>query len=174
MDYVITTESGFEQMYEEYFPKIYNYIFYRLLSREDTEDVVSEVFIKVAKYAHSFDSGKASFKTWIFTIAKNTLINHYRAAKNNLSLDDEEAGIEPSINFEEQLEQISTEKRRTLYEELSKLKEKERLIIYYKFFEGYNNRQIAMLFDMNDSTVGTIVSRTLKKLRVPELQALLE
>ena len=49
MDYVITTESGFEQMYEEYFPKIYNHIFYRLLSREDTEDVVSEVFIKVAK-----------------------------------------------------------------------------------------------------------------------------
>ena len=35
--------DDFEKIYDEYFPKIYNYIFYRLMSREDTEELVSEV-----------------------------------------------------------------------------------------------------------------------------------
>ena len=88
--------------------------------------------------------------------------------RDGLSLDDEEAGVTASVDFEEQLEQISSEKRRLLYKELSKLRERERLIVYYKFFEGYNNRQIAMLLEMNESTVGTVLSRTLKKLRTPQ------
>ena len=40
----------------EYFPKIYNYIFYRILSKEDTEDIVSEIFTKTARSADAFDS----------------------------------------------------------------------------------------------------------------------
>jgi len=172
MDWVITTEQGFEQMYRGYFPKIYNYIFYRLLSREETEDLVSEIFIKAVKNAASFDQSKGSFNSWIFRIAKNTLINHYRSAKNSVSLDDDESGIVLSVNFEDQLGQISSEKRKVLYQELAKLSERERLIIYHKFFDGYNNRQIAMLLEMNESTVGTVLSRTLKKLRTPETMAL--
>ena len=57
-----------------------------------------------------------------------------------------------------------------LRQALSELPERERLIIYYKFFEEKNNRQIAMLLDMNESTVGTVLSRSLKKLRIPELE----
>jgi len=177
MDYVITTGQGFEQMYREYFPKTYNYIFYRILSREETEDLVSEIFMKVAKNARSFDERKASFQTWIYTIAKNALNDYYvskyyRSKRNQLSLDDEDAGVVASVDFEEQLRQISSEERRILYGELVKLRERERLIVYYKFFEGYNNRQIALLLEMNESTVGTVLSRTLKKLRTPEIQAL--
>jgi len=172
MEYAITTEQGFERMYREYFPKIYNYIFYRILSREETEDLVSEIFIKVAKNAGTFDERKASLRTWIFRIAKNTLISYYRSRKPTLSLDDEDAGVVIPVDFEEQLRQISSEERQILYQELGKLKERERLIVYYRFFEGYNNRQIALLLEMNESTVGTVLSRTLKKLRTPEIQAL--
>ena len=94
---------NFEKIYAEYFPKIYNFIFYRLLSREDTEDLVSEVFFKVAKNLDRFDEGKAKLKTWIYRIAQNTLIDFYRSRKIETSLDDEETGYEPSVDFEEQL-----------------------------------------------------------------------
>ena len=174
MEWDITTESGFEEMYREYFPKLYNYIFYRILSKQDTEDIISEVFMKVARNAHTYDAGKAAFKTWIYTITKNCLTDHYRRRRPVLSLDDSEAGIEPSVDFEQQLEMISSEKRRELYRQLSTLKERERLIIYYKYFEGYNNRQIAMLLDMNERTVGTIIFRTLRKLDTPQMKRLME
>ena len=85
MEWNLTSEQGFEQMYGEYFPKIYNYVFYRLLNREETEDIVSEVFIKVARNVHTFDGRKASFKTWIYTITKNALTDHYRSRRTYLA-----------------------------------------------------------------------------------------
>lgn len=171
MEYDLLNEHGFEEMYQEYFPKIYNYIFYRVLSREETEDIVSDIFFKVAKNAKAFDRNKASFKTWIFTIAQNTLTDHYRKKRLKV-VSYEQAGTEPVIDFESQLEQISSEKRRAVFRELTTLKEKERLIIYYKFFEEYTNRRIAEILDMNESTVGTVLSRTLKKLHTDDMEEL--
>ena len=133
MNYDITSQSGFERMYREYFPKIYNYIFYRLLSREDTEDVVSVIFMKAARSAETFDESRASLRTWLCRIAQNALIDFFRAKKRTVSLDDETAGVVLPVDFEEQAEQISSEKRRVIYRELMKLRERERLIVYYKF-----------------------------------------
>lgn len=171
MEYNIQDEHGFEEMYHEYFPKIYNYIFYRVLSREETEDMVSDVFFKVARNAASFDPGKASFSTWIYNIAKNTLTDHYRR-KTLRIVPMEEMVREPSVDFESQLEEITSEKRKAVFKELILLKETERQIIYYKYFEGYTNRRIAELLGMNESTVGTVLSRALKKLRTEEMKEL--
>lgn len=165
--------DDFEKIYDEYFPKIYNYIFYRLMSREDTEELVSEVFIKVATNLERFDSEKAQFKTWIYRIAQNTLIDFYRTRKPEASLDDENVDWEPSVDFEAQLESITSPKRRAIYQALTKLKERERMIIYYRFFEGYTNREIAKLLQMNESTVGTVLNRALKKLKTDELRDML-
>lgn len=165
--------DDFEKIYNEYFPKIYNYIFYRLMSREDTEELVSEVFIKVATNLERFDSEKAQFKTWIYRIAQNTLIDFYRTRKPAASLDDENVDWEPSVDFEAQLESITSPKRRAIYQALTKLKERERMIIYYRFFEEYTNREIAKLLQMNESTVGTVLNRALKKLKTDELRDML-
>lgn len=172
MEYNILTEAGFEDMYREYFPKIYNFIFYSILMREEAEDLVSDIFFKVARKADTFDSSKASFSTWIHRIAQNTLIDYYRRRRITVPLEDEEREVSLTVDFDSQLEMISSEKRRVIFKELSKLKEKERMIIYYKFFEDYNNRQIAELMDMNESTVGTVLSRSLKKMRTEELRGL--
>ena len=165
--------DDFEKIYDEYFPKIYNYIFYRLMSREDTEELVSEVFLKVVGNLEQFDSEKAQFKTWIYRIAQNTLIDFYRTRKPEASLDDENVDWEPSVDFEAQLESITSPKRRAIYQALTKLKERERMIIYYRFFEGYTNREIAKLLQMNESTVGTVLNRALKKLKTNELRDML-
>lgn len=165
--------DDFEKIYDEYFPKIYNYIFYRLMSREDTEELVSEVFLKVVGNLEQFDSEKAQFKTWIYRIAQNTLIDFYRTRKPEASLDDENVDWEPSVDFEAQLESITSPKRRAIYQALTKLKERERMIIYYRFFEGYTNREIAKLLQMNESTVGTVLNRALKKLKTDELRDML-
>ena len=92
--------------------------------------------------------------------------------KQTVSIDDETAGVVIPVDFETQMEQISSEKRKIIFEELAKLKRTERPVIYYKFFEGYNNREIAALLKMNESTVGTVASRTLAKLRTDSLRRL--
>ncbi len=172
MEYDLLNEQGFEEMYHEYFPKIYNYIFYRILSREDTEDIVSEVFFKVARNRHSFDASKASFNTWIYNIAGNALIDYYRRKKHtHVSYEDADAAL--LVDVSAQLQQISSERRREIFRLLATLKERERLIIFYRFFEEHSNRQIAEMLDMNESTVATVLSRALKKLRTDDMRELL-
>lgn len=164
--------QDFEKIYSEYFPKIYNYFFYRLLSREDTEDLTADVFLKVAKNLDRFDRSKAQMKTWIYKIAQNSLVDFYRTRQRKASLCTQCADTEPAVDFEEQMEKILSVKRRALYRALSGLKERERMIVYYRFFEGYTNRRLARLFEMNESTVGTVLSRALKKMRSDELKEL--
>ena len=168
--YQLASEQGFEEMYRDYFPRIYNYVFYRVLSREDTEDIVSEVFLKAAKNARTYDPEKAGMGTWLYRIAENTLTDHFRRKRFRILSFGE--APEPMVDFERQLAGISSEKRRMVFRELARLQEKERRIVYYKFFEGYSNREIAAALDMNESTVGTALSRSLKKLRTEELAEL--
>ena len=170
MAYQIVNEQGFEKMYRDYFPRIYNYVFYRVLSREDTEDIVSEVFLKAAKSARAYDPEKAGMGTWLYAIAENTLKDHFRRRRFRILSFGE--APEPMVDFERQLAGISSEKRRMVFRELARLRERERLIIYYKYFEDYSNREIATALDINESTVGTALSRSLKKLRTEELAEL--
>ena len=108
--------------------------------------------------------------TWLYRIAENTLKDHFR--RNRFRILSFGEAPEPMVDFESQTAAISSEKRRAVFRELARLQEKERCIVYYKFFEGCSNREIAAALDMNESTVGTALSRSLKKLRTEELAEL--
>ncbi len=152
-------------MYEEYYPKIYNYVFYRILNKEQTEDIVSDIFLKVAENLLKYDPNKANFNTWIFTITKNTMTDYYRLRRVHVSIDDEADSINVSVDFEEQCNIILDEQLRELYLALTNLDDRTRYILALKHFEGLNNREIARRIGMNESTVSTIYVRGLKKLR---------
>ncbi|MBV7272454.1 RNA polymerase sigma factor [Clostridiaceae bacterium UIB06] len=157
--------DNLENIYEYYFPRVYNYVFYRILSKEQTEDIVSDIFLKVAENVFRFDAKKANFNTWIFTIVRNTLIDYYRLRKIHISIDDEENNVDPSIDFEEQCKLIEDEMLKELYKALTKIDNRTRLIIVLKHFEGLTNREISKRMDINESTVSSIYIRGLKKLR---------
>lgn len=163
--YNFQAPAGFEKMYEDYFPKIYNYVFYRLLHKEQTEDVVSDIFFKVVENLHRYDPCKSSFNTWIFTIARNTLTDYYRGRRVFVSVDDPDIHIEPSIDFEEQCDVIVDEELREIYKALAVLDERSRMVISLKFFGEFNNREISRLTGINESTVSTLCCRGLAKLQ---------
>ena len=164
--YDFSRESEFVRMYEDWFPKVYNYIFYRLLSKEQTEDLVSDVFLKVVSHLHRFDSGKASFGTWIITIARNTLTDFYRRTKPAVSIDDEGFPLaELAVDLDEQCRLIENEDRRELYRALGALNEKQRSILSLKYFAGFNNREISRMTGMKESTVSSLGVRATAKLR---------
>jgi len=156
-----------EAVYHEYFPVIYNYVFYRLLNRENTEDIVSQVFMKVLGHLDTFDPEKASFKTWIYRITDHTLIDFYRKQRPSLSIDHEESGLENElyVHFDEQYEQIASPMRKAIFSALAQLPERERLFVYYKYFQNITNREIARQMNMNENTVSAIMARARKKLQ---------
>ena len=82
-----------EELYRSYFPKIYNFFFYKLLHREDAEDLTAKTFLKIAEHLHTYHSEKAKAGTWAWRIAENTLIDFYRTQKRHLSTDDEQEAL---------------------------------------------------------------------------------
>ena len=89
-------EEAFKELINRYTSPIYNFVA-RLANRNDASDIVQETFIKVWKNLNRFDDTKASFKTWIFTIAKNTVTDFLRK-KKSLLFTDLEKDTEEDIN----------------------------------------------------------------------------
>ena len=79
---------GWEQIYAEYSGKVMGYIMARVQHRADAEDLCADVFEKVFRKLDQFDQSKASLSTWIFTITRNTLIDHFRKTKPTEELDE--------------------------------------------------------------------------------------
>ena len=148
-------------IFEEFYPKIYNYIYYRVLHRETAEDLTSDVFYKALAFAASFDKRKASYKTWLFTIAHNIVANHYRSGKNVMSLDDfdtlaAENGIEEDFDTSEDFRQ--------LHKLLKTLPEREREVIALRFWGELTYKEIATRIGMREKSVSSMMSRLIKKL----------
>ncbi len=88
-------EEAFKMLIDKYTSPLFNFVAH-LAGKNDSPDIVQETFIKAWKNLHKFDSSKASFKTWIFTIAKNSAMDFLRKKKVFLFSDIEKTENESS------------------------------------------------------------------------------
>ncbi len=77
-----------ETIYRAYHDKVMGYIRNRVNSRADAEDLCQDVFEKVARKLPEFDPSKAQMGTWIFTITRNAVIDHFRRTRPTDELDE--------------------------------------------------------------------------------------
>jgi RNA polymerase sigma factor (sigma-70 family) len=124
------------------------------------------VFEKALVNFTKYSSDKAAFSTWIFTIARNSVIDHFRtdAKRQHADLDDGTIDVpstEPSP--EEQAEKQS--EKDCLLKCLSRLSDPDREIVRLKFGAEMTNRQISKMLNLTESNVGVRLFRTMKKLR---------
>lgn len=155
----------FGRMYEVYLPKIYQYALYRVGDKETAEDLTSDIFKKALGGFNRFDSEKASFATWIFSIARNSIIDYYRKhAKESRVMRDAEVDI--SLDLDSPEEKLSrSEEIDRLRECIIKLNDNEQELISLKFSGAMTNRDIARVTGFSESNVGTILCRAIRKLR---------
>jgi len=148
--------------FEEHYPKIYNYIYYRVLHRETAEDLTGEVFYKALAFRSSFDERKASYKTWLYTIARNIVVNHCRSRKNELLFDDfEELAANNDV---EDIFGLNEDFRR-LHELLKTLPEREREVIALRYWGELSYKEIAARTGLNVNSIGPIINRSIVSLR---------
>lgn len=154
-------DHAFEILYERYFEKIYAFIIRRVGHREIAEDLVAHIFLKAFASRARF-VWKTSFKSWLYQIANNTLIDHYRSHKPTVEFDPnihQEPTISPSAIPVIEIEGL----RKTLNEVLSKLDARTQRVIQLKFFGEMDNLEIAEITKISVNHVGVILHRGLKK-----------
>lgn len=155
---------GFEELYDKFFQRVYNYIRYRVLARDAADDLVSAVFEKVLDKFDAFEQGKP-VEPWLFAIARNTLNDYYRrrAVRGGLSID----GFEERIASGESVERaaVRSEENALLLAAMSALSEAERELIALKYALDLSAREMAAQTGLSESNVGVTLFRAMKKLR---------
>lgn len=154
--------EAFGVLYDRYLDKIYRFIYYKTFAREVAEDITSEVFHKALRNATSFNSAKGGFSTWLYQIARNAVIDHYRTAKRDIPLEDTfDVGVDERTP--EALDAISDLGRVTDY--LKTLTATQREIIMLRVWEEKSYREIAELVGGTEGSVKMTFSRSIRELR---------
>lgn len=139
-------------------------------SKEDTEDITQETFIKVWQKLSKFDTNK-NFKTWLFSIAKNTAIDKLRKKKsiNFSSLNtDEDSDFESDLRDTEPLPDemfTKNESAEVLMKALAQLSDNQKLIIHLHISEELTFEEISKIIDKPMNTIKSQYGRAILKLR---------
>ena len=161
----------FGKLYRHYYPRVKRYFLSRVDTVEEAEDLASQVFEKALSGLGSFQWQGVPFSAWLFKIAQNTLFDSFRKNKTKPQVSLEKLPPIESGQAGPEEEAFRKESAETLTQLLQRLPQREREIVYLKFYEGHTNRSIASLTGLSETNVGTILYRTLKKLR-KDLQSL--
>lgn len=133
---------------------VYNYVFSKIKDEEETEDISIETFTKVFAKLKLYNSD-FDFKTWLISVAHNTMIDHIRRSpKLNISLDDENYRFEIEENLptpEEEL--IQKQASDDLKSQLEKLKPDYRHILELRFLEEKTYKEIAEELNLSMANV---------------------
>lgn len=80
--------EAFGFLYDNYIKKIYDFIYYKTHHQETAEDLTNATFMKALENIRKFNLQEAYFPAWLYKIARNTVIDHYRTQKNHNNIDD--------------------------------------------------------------------------------------
>jgi RNA polymerase sigma-70 factor (ECF subfamily) len=153
-------EQAFGELYDIWAAKVYRFIYTKIKNAHVAEDLTSEVFLKAWEKLHQYKPQKdAKFSTWLYTVARNTIVDHYRANKSSeISFEDlpETADLEGEEPYKEAGE---------LEQALSKLPPEYEKVLRLRFVEDYPIAKIAQLMRKKEDNIRAITSRALKKLR---------
>ena len=158
--------STFATLFDTLYPRVFGYIRARVYTMESAEDLTATVFEKALRYRHSYAAGKGNLDAWVFQIARNTVIDYYRASKripDQTELD--EAAQHPTEALTPEQETLKKELQVELYEIMRQLSDRDQEIIQLRFFGRLTNRKIAEILDMNEKSVSVIIFRALKKMK---------
>lgn len=164
-EYDLLSDEDLIQVFEDYHKRVYSYFYYRTNNQSVSEDLTSQVFEKLIQNRASYAKDKAPVEVWLFTIARNSLNNYFRQQKRHrfASLD---SIMEMISNKETPEEHVMIgERNLKLRHSLNLLNERERNIIALKFGAELSNKEIATIVDLTETNVGSILYRSMKKLK---------
>ena len=148
-------------IYEKSINALYAYVLSLTKNKYDTEDVLQETYVSIAENAASYHGGNKAM-AWIFRIARNFTLMHFRKEKNKDSIHEVEEAVDAkySFSFVE-----NADHRMLLESAMEILEEEERQILFLHAVAGWKNREIAEYLGKNLNTVLSKYQRSIKKLQ---------
>lgn len=158
-------ESAITELYDRYESRIYHYIYRRTGEPVLAEDLTAQVFLKMLEAIRSGNAWHSSFSGWLFRIAHNMVVDHYRRRdrQNHMSIDDAPPLPEPKQNpaSATQAKLDAEELRAAIY----RLTEEQAQVVSLRFLEGYSINEVAEIMDKTEGAIKALQYRAVSSLR---------
>ena len=163
--------AAWQEIVQRYHRRIYNICYRFAGSADDAQDLTQEVFIKMYRTLSSYDVERGGFMTWITTITRNLLVDHFRKSKQDRitdSLDATPSEHEDSMPLVEQIQDKtlppdsrvqSRETRETVHHALQKLSPDLREAVILRDLQDLDYREIATVLKVPEGTVKSRINR---------------
>ncbi len=162
---------AWQEIVQQYHRRIYNICYRFSGSADDASDLTQEVFIKMYRTLSTFDTTRASFMTWVTTVTRNLLVDHFRKGKYDRvtdSLDATSGNQEDGLTIAEQLEDRaaspearvrSQETQKLVHEALRRLSPELREAVILRDLQDMDYKDIAKVLNVPEGTVKSRINR---------------
>jgi RNA polymerase sigma-70 factor, ECF subfamily len=154
--------DAFAELYNDNVDRIYRYIYYRVGNGAEAEDLCEQVFLKAWEAIGRFEWRGYPFSSWLYRLAHNIIIDHYRMSRESEPLEDRMPSSDRRMDPEAYLQQTLTHEQ--LLWAFRQLTEEQRQVLHLKFIEGYANYEIASILDKKEGAVRALQYRGLRSL----------
>jgi len=147
--------------YDEYVDQIFRFLYLKTSSKEEAEDITSNVFLKLWNYSQENHVDKKTVKAFLYRIARNTLIDYYRknSREDSISLDGLEKDPDAlNVKSHHDSVQLSYDVGQ-LKSQLSKLKDEYRDLIVMRYVEEMSITEIAKSLEKSNGSVRVSIHR---------------
>jgi len=163
--------AAWQEIVQQYHRRIYNICYRFSGSPDDAADLAQEVFIKMYRTLSTFDTTRASFMTWVTTVTRNLLVDHFRKGKYDRvtdSLDATPGNQEDGLTIAEQLQDgaaspealmRSQETRKLVHEALRRLSPELREAVILRDLQDMDYKDIAKVLSVPEGTVKSRINR---------------
>lgn len=158
-------EAALSELYDRYEAKIYSYIYRRTGEQSLAEDLTAQVFLKMLEAIRNRRAWHSSFSGWLYRIAHNLVIDHYRRRDRHYQISLDDAPILPTnqdnpVRFAEL--QLDAERLRAA---MRRLTEEQAEVLSLRFLEGYSINEVAAMLDKTEGAVKALQYRAVATLR---------
>ncbi|MDG5470678.1 RNA polymerase sigma factor SigX [Jeotgalibacillus sp. ET6] len=161
-------DSVFKRLYTDYQQDVFQFLIYLVKNRDIAEDLMQEVFIRVMKSYEGFQ-GKSSEKTWLFSIAKNVAIDHFRKQStikkrimSSFDWSKKEQAADSLLPSE--IAELN-ESMRELYACLDQCTTDQRMVVIMRYIQELSIAETAQILGWTEGKVKTTQHRAIKSLR---------
>jgi RNA polymerase sigma-70 factor (ECF subfamily) len=156
--------EALEALYLLHFDRIYGYLHISVGNRHDAEDLTTQTFLKMLEAIGRFRWRSSPFSAWLFRIAHNLAMDHFRATKRWQPEEEvpEPEGAEESSAEDEALQSIG---RRSMLELIENLSHEQQQVLTLKFVFNFSNGEAATILDKTEGAVKSLQHRALVSLQ---------
>jgi RNA polymerase sigma-70 factor (ECF subfamily) len=156
--------NALEELYLIHFDRIYSYLHMSVGNRHDAEDLTTQTFLKMLESIGKFKFQSAPFSAWLFRIAHNLAMDHFRAARRwqpEEEVPEPVGDAEPSAEAQA-LQSIGRQSMLQLIEDLSP---EQQQVLTLKFVFNFPNAEVATILGKTEGAIKSLQHRALVSLQ---------